>query len=71
MARQDLERLIGRAVLDPKFRESLFADPEKAIREAGFDLSDEEMAALKKIDPQQARDAVEGMATLDAQPWSS
>ncbi|NIV33904.1 MAG: hypothetical protein GWN58_32000 [Anaerolineae bacterium] len=71
MARQDIERLIGRAVLDPEFRERLFADPEKAIREAEFDLSDEEMAALKKIDPQQARDAVEGMATLDAQPWSS
>jgi hypothetical protein len=70
MARQDLERLIGRAVLDPKFRESLFADPEKAIREGGFDLSDEEMAALKTIDPQKARDAVEGMATLDAQPWA-
>ena len=71
MARKDLERLIGRAVLDPKFRESLFADPENAIREAGFDLSDEEMAALKAIDPQQARDAVEGMAALDAQPWAS
>jgi hypothetical protein len=71
MASKDLERLIGRAVLDQKFRERLFADPEKAIREAGFELSDEEMAALKRIDPQQARDAVEGMATLDAQPWSS
>jgi hypothetical protein len=71
MARQDIERLIGRAVLDPKFRESLFTDPEKAIREAGFDLSDEEMAALKEIDPQQARDAVEGVATLDSQPWAS
>ena len=71
MAKQDLERLIGRAVLDPKFRESLLADPEKAIREGDFDLSDEEMAALKKIDPQKARDAVEGMAALDAQPWAS
>ena len=71
MAREDLERLIGRAVLDPKFRERLFADPEKAIREAGFDLSDEEMAGLKRIDPQQAREAIEGMATLDAQPWAS
>jgi hypothetical protein len=70
MAKQDLERLIGRAVLDPKFRESLFADPEKAIREGGFDLSDEEMAALKTIDSQKARDAVEGMATLAAQPWA-
>ena len=71
MARQDLERLIGRAVLDAKFRESLFADPEKAVREAGFELSDEEMAALSEIDPQQAREAVEGMATLGAQPWAT
>ena len=70
MAKQDLERLIGRAVLDPKFRESLLADPEKAIREGDFDLSDEEMAALKKIDPQKARDAVEGMTALAAQPWA-
>ncbi len=71
MARQDIERLIGRAVLDAGFRERLFADPEKAIREAGFDLSDEEMAALKEVDPQKAREAVEAMATLDAQPWAS
>ena len=70
MAKQDLERLIGRAVLDPKFREQLFTDPEKAIREGDFDLSDEEMAALKKVDPQEARDAVEGMAALGAQPWA-
>ena len=71
MARQDLERLIGRAILDPKFRERLFADPEKAIREADFDLSDEEMAGLKRIDPQQARETIESMAALDAQPWAS
>jgi hypothetical protein len=70
MARQELERLIGRAVLDPEFREKLFADPEKAVHEAGFDLTEEEMAGLKKIDPQKARDAVESVAALDAQPWA-
>ena len=71
MARKDLERLIGRAVLDPEFRERLFANPEKTIREAGFALSDEEMAALKEFDPKKAREAVESIATLDAQPWAS
>lgn len=43
MAREDLERLIGRAVLDAQFRERLFDDPEKAAREAGFDLTEEEI----------------------------
>ena len=71
MAREDVERLIGRAVLDPKFRERLFVDPEKAIREGDFDLTEEEMAALKEVDPQKAREAVEGVAALGAQPWSS
>jgi hypothetical protein len=70
MARQELERLIGRAVLDPEFRQELFADPEKAVHEAGFDLSEEEMAGLKKVDPQQAQDAIEGMAALTALPWA-
>ena len=57
--------------MDPDFRERLFADPEKAIHEAGFELSDEEMAALKEVDPQKALEAVEGIATLAAQPWAS
>ena len=70
MARQELERLIGRAVLDAQFRQELFADPEKATREAGFDLSEEEMAGLKKIDLKQAQDVIEGMAALAALPWA-
>jgi hypothetical protein len=40
MAQEDLERLNGRAVLDPEFRARLLADPEKAKATL------EEMAAL-------------------------
>lgn len=69
MAKKDVERLIGRAVLDPDFREKLFADPEKAIREAGLELTETEMAGLMEVDREKARAAVDEMAGLVAQPW--
>ncbi len=41
-----LEKLIG----DEEFRTSFFEDPEAALAKAGLELSEEELAALKKID---------------------
>jgi hypothetical protein len=69
MARQELERLIGRAVLDPEFREKLFTDPEKAIREAGFDLTEEEIAHLKSIDTEKTRALLEEAEAIPASDW--
>jgi hypothetical protein len=70
MAQKDLERLIGRAILDLKFRERLFADPEKTIQEEKFDLTEDEMAMLSKIDLQKAKSAVEAMDAVAGQPWT-
>ena len=69
MARQELERLIGRAVLDREFRERLFADPETTIREAGFDLSEEEMAGLKSIDARKARALLAEAEAIPSSEW--
>jgi len=44
----DLERLIGRAVVDKDFRDKLLANPEDAIRDAGFNLPHDEMDNVKK-----------------------
>jgi hypothetical protein len=70
MASRDVERLVGRALLDLKFRERLFADPETAIREEGFDLTEEEMASLSKIDRQEAQRALETLDAAAGQPWT-
>ena len=69
-AKKNLERMVGRAFLDPKFRERLIADPEKAIREEGFELTEEQMAALSKIDRQKAQSAVEALDQVTGQPWA-
>jgi hypothetical protein len=43
----DVERLMGRAILDEAFRTQLFINPEAAVREAGLTLSEVEMVHLK------------------------
>jgi hypothetical protein len=43
----DVERLIGRAVTNKEFRDKLLADPEGAVKEAGLQLSAEEITKVK------------------------
>lgn len=46
----DLERLVGRAILDQQFRKQLLDDPDGAVKSGGFSLTPDEL--------QQVRDAV-------------
>lgn len=48
MSKEAVEAIVGKAVLDSQFREALFANPEKVLAE--YDLSEEEVAALRAID---------------------
>lgn len=48
MSREAVEAIVGKAVLDSQFREALFANPEEVLAE--YDLTEEEVAALKAID---------------------
>ena len=47
---QELNELIGRMVADPDVRAALLQDPEKAVKEAGYDLTEEQIAGLKQTD---------------------
>lgn len=48
MSQRELEAVIGRAVMDEEFRLLLFADPNAAL--AGYELTEEEVVALKRLD---------------------
>jgi len=63
MATQDdLRTIAGKAIADPDFREKLLSDPEAAVKEAGIELSDDQLNALKEMD----RDQLEkGLTDLD------
>ena len=47
---KEIHQLVGRAVVDAEFRKKLMADPENTVKEAGYDLTDEQLKALKSID---------------------
>ena len=49
---KEMNELIGRAIADPEFRAGLVEDPEKAIKEAGYELTEEQLAGLKVTDLQ-------------------
>jgi len=48
MDKVNLDTLMRRAISDPHFRQHLLVDPEVAISEAGWDLSADDVAALKE-----------------------
>ena len=63
MATQDdLRAIAGKAIADPAFREKLLSDPEGAVNEAGIELSDDQMKALKEMDREQLE---KGLTDLD------
>jgi hypothetical protein len=49
MSQQAVAEIIGRAITDPEFREKLIDDAAGACQ--GYDLTEEELAALEAIDP--------------------
>jgi hypothetical protein len=55
-----LYELIGRAIADPDFRATLIADPDEAIKEAGYELTEEEIASLREIDLRAAAEELGG-----------
>jgi Ribosomally synthesized peptide prototyped by Frankia Franean1_4349. len=48
MSKEAVEQIIGKAAMDPNFRNDLFMRTKETL--AGFDLTDEEMAGLMNID---------------------
>lgn len=59
MAGTDVERIIGRAVLDEQFRALLFANPDAAL--AGYDLSDQELELVLSLLKGQFKDGLESL----------
>lgn len=48
--KQEFHELIGRTIADREFRAKVLEDPEKAVQEAGYELTEEQLAFLKTID---------------------
>jgi Ribosomally synthesized peptide prototyped by Frankia Franean1_4349. len=63
MAEQDdLRAVAGKALADPEFRQKLLDNPEAAVKEAGFQLSPDQLAALNNMDKAELE---KGLVDLD------
>ena len=60
---EDLRAVAGKALAEPEFRQKLLDDPEAAVKEAGIELNEEQMKALKEMDKEQFE---AGMQELDS-----
>ena len=56
MYRETLGKIIGRAAMDPRFRQRMLEDPETAFKE--YHLTEEQVSALRTI----STDALEKFA---------
>jgi hypothetical protein len=62
--------LIGRAVQDPDFRHRLLTDPQGAVAAAGFELDEDQIAALKQLDPEAVDEAIDALVgDIDSSKW--
>ena len=48
---EELECVLGKAVLSSDFRQRLLAHPRKAAKGMGVDLNDAQAAAIRNLDP--------------------
>lgn len=56
---KEMQELLGRVLADEAFRARLFDDPRQAARDAGYDLTAEQLAALKTVDTQTLAEALD------------
>jgi hypothetical protein len=56
---KEWQQLLGRALADEAFRAQLFDDPRQAALGAGYDLTAEQLAALKATDIQTLAEALD------------
>jgi len=69
VARDDIERLIGKAIIEPDFLRMLLEDPEGAAKSAGITLDEEEIAAIKQVSREQAMKFAEEFESRIVKRW--
>jgi hypothetical protein len=62
----ELERLVGKAVLDKDFRKKVIDDLDGALKEAGISLSDDEKKRVSQATKDHAKEIADAGSALDA-----
>ena len=65
---KEMHEVIGRALVDRDFRTSLKENPELAVREAGYELTPEQLAALRKVELSAVAESLGDRISKDLRP---
>lgn len=66
-----MERLIGKALLDEQFRALLLENPEKAARQMRYRLDGGQVARIRSLDPKSLEEVADSFNQILAQPHHS
>ena len=66
MSREGVETLMDRWLNEPAFRAEMRSNPEQAVKSAGVDLDEDELAALRNIDFNMADDELQARVSKAA-----
>lgn len=66
-----MERLIGKALLDEQFRALLLENPEKAARQMRYRLDGGQAARIRSLDPKSLEEVADSFNQVLAQPHHS
>lgn len=69
MPREEIERLIGKAIIEPDFLRELLADPEGAAARAGIFLTPDEVEAVRQVSREQAMKFAEEFESRIIKRW--
>ena len=61
MSKREVERLIGKALMDAGFRRRLLADPLAALEQEGFELDEGEIKSLAQVPADSLQALAEGL----------
>ena len=66
---KEMHEVIGRALVDPDFRASLKESPEAAVKAAGYELTAEQLAALREADLSTAAESLGDRISKEIRPY--
>lgn len=69
MPREEIERLIGKAIMEPEFLRELLLDPEGTASKAGIMLTKDEVEAIRQVSREQAMKFAEEFESRIIKRW--
>jgi hypothetical protein len=63
------QEMLGKIIADPDFRQSMAANPEQALQQAGIQLAPEEAERIRNMSQEDRERLLQQLDTRDSKAW--